>query len=77
MTSEAGLRPGATLQQDHLSASCFRLELYWIFLSQMPSNVCRFPESSSGLLCLSLLSTDDKTVDETRGLVTSGLGDTR
>lgn len=53
------------------------LQLHWISLPQMPSNVCSSPESSSGLLCLSLLNTGDKMVDETRGLVTSAFGDTR
>ena len=53
------------------------LELHWISLPQMPSNVCSSPEGSSGLLCLSLWNTGDKIVDETRGLVTSVLGDMR
>lgn len=52
-----------------------RLELPWISLPQMPSNVCSSPECSSGLLCLSLLNRGDKMVDETRGLVTSVFGD--
>lgn len=66
VTPRAGLRLGATSQDDHLSTSHLCLELHWISLSQTSSLVSRSP----GLLCLSLLITDDKVVDETRGLVT-------
>lgn len=77
VASRTGLRLGATSQHNHLSTLHFAVELHWFSLSQMPSSVHVSPKVSSGLLYLSLLNTDNKMVDETRGLVTLVPRDTR
>lgn len=50
---------------------------FCVCVSQMPSSVFRSPEGSSGLLCLSLLNTDDNVVDETGDLIILAPGDMR